>query len=500
MVNADQNLDKVCPAKFLAVDLGAESGRAFVATLDGERIALEEVHRFPNTPVEISGHLHWDVPELFQQLKMALKLTAEKGHGDIVSIGVNTWGVDFGLVRKSDGSIDLPFTYRDSRTNGMMQKVFSKIPRHEIYARTGIQMMQINSIFQLYSAIEERESCLRDFESLLFMPDIFNYFLTGRQVSEYTIASTSQLLNAGSRNFDEAIFAALGIPQRLMRPIIMPATIIGKVRSDILAEVGLNNIDVIAVGSHDTASAVAAIPASGTDWAYLSSGTWSLIGIENDEPIINGESLANNFTNEGGVGGKITFLQNITGMWFLQEVMRRWESTGRHYAYEELLSAASEAQEFKCVFDPADDIFLNPPDMYQAIASFCRKTGQACPQTMGELVRSIFESLAFKYKSALGKLASVTGRKIARLHVVGGGSQNEMLNRFAADATGLPVAAGPVEATIVGNALTQALAVGRVGSLEMARKIVGNSFQLKEYLPENARKWDEAYKSAPFNF
>ena len=298
MVNADQNLDKVCPAKFLAVDLGAESGRAFVATLDGERIALEEVHRFPNTPVEISGHLHWDVPELFQQLKMALKLTAEKGHGDIVSIGVNTWGVDFGLVRKSDGSIDLPFTYRDSRTNGMMQKVFSKIPRHEIYARTGIQMMQINSIFQLYSAIEERESCLRDFESLLFMPDIFNYFLTGRQVSEYTIASTSQLLNAGSRNFDEAIFAALGIPQRLMRPIIMPGTIIEKVRSDILAEVGLNNIDVIAVGSHDTASAVAAIPASGTDWAYLSSGTWSLIGIENDEPIINGESLANNWKIE----------------------------------------------------------------------------------------------------------------------------------------------------------------------------------------------------------
>lgn len=488
------------PSKFLALDLGAESGRAFVGLLDSERISLEEVHRFPNTPVEVSGHLHWDVPGLFQQLKKALKLAVEKGHGDIVSVGVDTWGVDFGLVRKSDGSLSPPYTYRDSRTNGMMEKVFARIPRDEIYSRTGIQLMQINSIFQLYSVIEERGSCLDDFESLLFMPDIFNFFLTGTQVSEYTIASTSQLLNAGSRKFDEAIFSTLGIPAWLMRPIVMPGTVIGKLRPDIAAEVGLKDVDVIAVGSHDTASAVAAIPASGTGWAYLSSGTWSLIGVESDKPIINDKSLVNNFTNEGGVGGKITFLQNITGMWFLQEVLRRWESTGRHYTYEELIAAASEAQEFKCVFDPADDVFLNPPDMYQAIVSFCKRTRQNCPQTMGELVRSIFESLSFKYKSALGRLAAVTGRKIGKLHVVGGGSQNEMLNRFTADAAGIPVVAGPVEATVVGNVLTQAMAVGRIGSLEIARKIVGNSFQLKEYLPENTRKWDEAYKSAPFNF
>ncbi len=488
------------PSKFLALDLGAESGRAFVGVLDGDRISLEEVHRFPNIPIEVSGHLHWDVARMFQQLKKALRLAVEKGHGDIASIGVDTWGVDFGLIRKSDKNISPPFTYRDSRTNGIMEKVFAKMSRKEIYNRTGVQLMQINSLFQLYSAMKGQESSLDDFESLLFMPDLFNYLLTGKQVSEYTIASTSQLLDANCRRFDEAIFSALGFPSRLMRPIVMPGTVIGKLLPAISSEVGLKDVDVIAVGSHDTASAVAAIPASGTNWAYLSSGTWSLIGIESDKPIINEESFANNFTNEGGVGGKITFLQNITGMWLLQEVMRRWKSVGRHYTYEELLAEASEAQEFKCVFDPADEIFLNPPDMYQAIVSFCQNTHQSCPQTTGELVRSIFESLAFKYKSALERLAKMTGRKIERLHVVGGGSQNDMLNRFTADAAGIPVIAGPVEATVVGNALVQAMALGQVSSLELARKIIGNSFQLKEYLPENTRKWDEAYKSAPFNF
>ncbi len=494
------NLDRAKPSKFLAIDLGAESGRAFVGILDEGKISLEEIHRFRNAPVSISGHLHWDVSRLFHEVRKALKLTAEKGHADIASIGVDTWGVDFGLVRKTGKSVDLPFAYRDSRTNGMMEKVFGKISREEIYSTTGIQFIQINSLYQLYSVKDENRACLDDFESLLFMPDIFNYFLSGVQVSEYTMASTSQLLNAKTKMFDEKLFSSLGLPIRLMRPVVMPGTVIGRLLPEIASEAGLGDVDVVAVGSHDTASAVAAIPATGPGWAYLSSGTWSLLGIESDEPIIDDLSLENNVTNEGGVGGRITFLRNIIGLWLLQEVRRKWESEGEHYAYDELVKMAGEAGEFRSLFNPSDDEFLNPPDIQEAIAAYCRNTNQPVPETRGEMVRSIFESLALKYKSAVGKLASITGKKIERMHVVGGGAQNEMLNRFTADALGIPVVAGPVEATVIGNIMTQAMAKGEIDSLENGRRIVAESFRLKEYNPRDSRKWDEIYKSAPFHF
>jgi rhamnulokinase len=490
----------VSGSKFLAVDIGAESGRAFVGTFDGRRMHLEEIHRFPNAAVQVSGQSHWDIFGLFDHIKESLKLAVQKGHADIESVAVDTWGVDFGLLKARDNSMDLPFTYRDPRTNGMMEKVFGKIPSDEIYSRTGIQFMQINSLYQLYSMKEGCGSTFDDYDKLLFTPDIFNYFLTGERVSEYTIASTSQLLNAETKRFDEAIFSALGLPFRLMCPIVMPGTVVGKLLPAIGAEVGLKNVDVVAVGSHDTASAVAAVPAAGNEWAYLSSGTWSLLGIETDRPIINKMSRENNFTNEGGVGGKITFLQNIMGLWLLQELRRNWEKKNEAYSYDQLVSMARTAPEFKCVLDPADNSFLNPPDMNTAIMDFCRRTGQPFPETKGEMVRSIFESLALKYKSAVGKLGAITGRKIEALHVVGGGSRNEMLNQFTADAAGIPVIAGPVEATTLGNILVQAMAKGRIGSLEDGRRIVGESFQPKKFFPRDFGKWDEVYRSVAFDF
>lgn len=491
--------DNVSPAKFLAIDLGAESGRAFVGILDSKKLSMEEIHRFSNVPVIVSGHAHWDIFGLFQQVKKALSIAAERGHRDILSVGVDTWGVDFGLVKSDGTSMDMPFTYRDSRTNGMMEKVFAQIPKSKLYSRTGIQFMQINSIYQLYSMKAEYDENPEGFDNLLFMPDIFNFLLTGRKISEYTMASTSQLLNVTSKSFDEWIFSTLDLPMRLMCPIVMPGELIGRVHPAIASEAGLMDVDVVAVGSHDTASAVAAIPAVGKNWAYLSSGTWSLIGIEADEPIVNEKSLGSNFTNEGGVGGKITFLRNISGLWLLQELRRSWEKNAERYTYDELVRMAREAEEFKCIIDPFRDSFLNPPDMRVAILDFCRKTNQPCPETKGEFVRAILESLALSYKFALGKLNAITGRKIESLHIVGGGARNHMLNQFAADATGIRVAAGPVESTVLGNILVQAIAEGRIDSIAEGREIVRESFQVKEYLPHNSRKWDEAYARVTFN-
>ncbi len=493
-----KNLDKVS-RKFLAIDLGAESGRAFVGILESGRISIEEIHRFPNVPVAVSGHAHWDVYELFEQVKKSLKLAVEKGHGDIVSVGVDTWGVDFGLAKPDGTPMDMPFTYRDSRTNGMTEKVFTKIPRSELYSKTGIQMMQINSVFQLYSMKEDSVESLDEADKLLFTPDIFNYFLTGQKVSEYTIASTSQLLNASTSRFDQGIFAALGLPIRLMCPIVMPGTVVGRVIPEVASAAGLKDVDVVAVGSHDTASAVAAVPATGNNWAFLSSGTWSLIGVETDKPIINDKSLMNNFTNEGGVGGTITFLQNISGLWLLQELRRVWRERGEEYSYDELVSMARDAGEFKCILDPSDDSFLNPPDMEAAIIGFCGKRNQQPPLNKGEFVKTVFESLALKYRSAIRTLGDITGRKIEKLHIVGGGARNEMLNQFTADAAGIPVVAGPVEATVLGNIMVQAIAKGGIDSLERGREIIRRSFQVKEYLPNDSRKWDEASERVGHN-
>lgn len=479
-------------SKFLAFDFGAESGRAIVGILDNDKISFEEVHRFPNRQTKILGHLHWDVLALLDDIKKGMTLAVQKGHGDVESIGIDTWGVDFGFVGEDNDLLGNPYCYRDSRTDSAMEKVFEKIPRAEVYAQTGIQFMQFNSVYQFYAAKLSNEKLFSVVDKFLFMPDLFNFLLTGQKKIEYTIASTSQMMNARTKSFDQKIFSALGLPMNIMAPIIMPGERVGKLLPEISEEVGLKSIDVIAVGCHDTASAVAAVPAQGKNWAYLSSGTWSLLGIESNEPIINETTLKNNFTNEGGVYNTIRFLKNVMGLWLLQQTRKSFQKKGEEYSYDELAKLAMNCEPFKYIIDPDDSSFLNPPDMVEAINNFCKRTNQQTPKNIGEYARCILEGLALKYKAVIENINEMTNSKIERLYVVGGGSQNELLNQFTADACGIPVIAGPVEATALGNILVQAIAKGKIESLDKTREIIANSFPVKTYQPQNSSKWNEA--------
>lgn len=474
-------------SKFLAIDLGASSGRVIVGILENGKISLEEVHRFPNGQVHLFNSSYWNVFSLFEEIKKGLALASEKGHSDIESIGIDTWGVDFGLIGKNGQLLEMPHTYRDLRTDGITEKVFEKISNDEVYGITGIQLMQINSLYQLYSLKLHNQPLLDLCDKLLFMPDIFSYFLTGEKKSEYTIASTSQMLNTKTKTFDEKIFSTLGLSQSICAPIVMPGTVIGKLLPEIAKETGLKEIDVVAVGCHDTASAVAAVPAVGNNWAYLSSGTWSLIGIETEEPVID-LSLQNSFTNEGGVGGKIRFLNNTMGLWFIQEIKKSWERNGENLSFDEITKSASLAKEFVAVIDPDDKLFMNPPDMVEAIKEFCLKTNQDKPQTKGEFARVVLESLALKYKTILEKIEKLSNKKIEKLHIVGGGTQNELLNQLTANATGKQVAAGPIEATALGNIMVQAIAKGKIESLQKGREIIAKSFPVKIFEPRISNK------------
>jgi len=483
-------------SKYLAFDYGAESGRAIVGILEENKITIEEIHRFRNKQIQIFHNNYWNIFNLVEELKKGIKIAVKKGHNDIESLGVDTWGVDFGILDKDGKLLELPHSYRDPRTEGMPAKVFKIVPPDEIYARTGIQFMQINSLYQFYAIKKMKEHKLRRGKKLLFMPDLINYFLTGAMNSEYTIASTSQFLNVFEKQFDRELLSKLNLPHEILAPIIKPGHIIGKMHKEIAAETGID-ADVIAVGCHDTASAVAAVPAEGENWAYLSSGTWSLIGIENDKPIIN-QQFQNDFTNEGGVGDKIRFLRNTMGMWLIQRLKKTWEKDGNTYDYPVIAKMASEAEPFKCFVNPDSKLFSNPADMEKAVDEFCAKTGQKKPESKGEYARAIYESLALKYKLILQMIENASGRKIEKLHIVGGGAQNELLNRLTADAAGIPVLAGPVEATALGNILVQAIAKKKVKSIEHAREIVKNSFEIKTYMPGKKEEWNEMldkYKS-----
>ena len=474
-------------SKYLAVDLGAESGRVIVGILENEKIHIEEIHRFPNKQINKKGSLFWNIPELFKEIKEGFSLAVKKGHTDVESIGIDTWGVDFGLIGKNNQLLELPHTYRDTRTNGIHDKVFEKISPENIYNKTGIQFMQINSLYQLYSIKLSNESLLKESGKLLFIPDLFNFLLTGEKKSEYTIASTSQFLNAVTKQFDPDIFSALDLPINIMAPIVQPGTVIGKLLPDVAAETGLNIIDIITVGCHDTASAVAAVPGRGDDWAYLSSGTWSLLGLENDKPVINYEFK--DFTNEGGINNKIRFLQNISGLWLLQEIKKSWEKKGEHFSYEEITKLAEKSDSLISIINPDDSLFTNPPDMIEAVREYSIKTKQRIPETMGDYARSVFESLALKYKSVLQRIEKVSNKNIHKLHIVGGGSQNALLNQLAANATGKQVIAGPVEATALGNIMVQAVAKGKIVSYEKAKEIISDSFPTKVYEPNEYEKW-----------
>lgn len=478
---------------YLALDLGAESGRAMLGQIESGRIILRELHRFPNRMVMLHGHLYWDLLHLFAETQHALQL-AGRERLELAGIGVDTWGVDFGLLDRDGTLLSNPVTYRDHRTDSMMEKVFAKMPREDIYQHTGIQLMQINSLFQLYAMVESQSPLLQIAQRLLFVPDLINFMLTGRQISEFTFSTTSQLFNPVTRTWADPIFAKLGLPRHLMAEVLEPATVIGELRRELANTSGLGPVPVIAVGCHDTASAVAAVPAQSEHWAYLSSGTWSLMGVEVRAPLINADSLAMNFTNEGGVAGTMRLLKNIMGLWLLQECRRQWHRDGKNFDYGQLMHLAGNAPPFRSLLNPDEPAFLHPENMPQAISDFCRRTHQPLPESEGEFVRCIFESLVLQYRRVTEMLERLQGTAIDVLHIVGGGSQNVLLNQFTADAIGKPVLAGPVEATALGNVVVQALAMGEFRDLAEARQAIKGSFAIQEFHPHTSAQWEEGYQ------
>ena len=468
---------------YLAADFGGGSGRVIAGWLEDGKLTMEEIHRFGNRQVRLGDHVYWDFPALFEDMKAGLKKAASKGY-EVESIGVDTWGVDFGLIDRDGQLLGNPVCYRDARTASMTEKLFETLNPTEHYATTGIQVMEINTLAQLLSI--KGTAQLEAAEHLLFMPDLFSYFLTGKATNEYCIASTSELLDAKRREWSWETIEALGLPKRIFGDIVMPGTVRGELRKDIAEETGLKDVKVIAVGSHDTASAVAAIPAIEGDGpvAFLSSGTWSLLGIELPEPILTEEARQAEFTNEGGVGGRIRFLQNITGLWILQRLMAEWKERGEEQTFGELLPAAEQAS-ISSIIPVADAAFTNPPSMEKAISDYCRQSNQPVPQTKGEFVRCLFQSLAKKYKDAIEGVNGLLPESLKRLHIIGGGSQNGLLNQFTADALGIPVWAGPVEATAMGNILVQAMAAGEVADLAELREVVRRSVTPKVFEPNN---------------
>lgn len=468
---------------YLAADFGGGSGRVIAGWLEDGKLTMEEIHRFGNRQVRLGDHVYWDFPALFEDMKAGLKKAASKGY-EVESIGVDTWGVDFGLIDRDGQLLGNPVCYRDARTAGMTEKLFETLNPTEHYATTGIQVMEINTLAQLLSI--KGTAQLEAAEHLLFMPDLFSYFLTGKATNEYCIASTSELLDAKRREWSWETIEALGLPKRIFGNIVMPGTVRGELRKDIAEETGLKDVKVIAVGSHDTASAVAAVPAIEGDGpvAFLSSGTWSLLGIELPEPILTEEARQAEFTNEGGVGGRIRFLQNITGLWILQRLMAEWKERGEEQTFGELLPAAAQAS-ISSIIPVADAAFTNPPSMEKAISDYCRQSNQPVPQTKGEFVRCLFQSLAKKYKDAIEGVNGLLPESLKRLHIIGGGSQNGLLNQFTADALGIPVWAGPAEATAMGNILVQAMAAGEVADLAELREVVRRSVTPKVFEPNN---------------
>lgn len=464
----------------LAVDLGAESGRVMAVQFDGNRLQLEELHRFPNTTVTLNGTLHWDFLRLWSDIQTGI----EKGKAlNPASIGVDTWGVDFGLLDSHGDLIGNPVHYRDGRTANMMETAFHKVPRADIFAQTGIQFMPINTLYQLLSLVESGSPQLQIADTFLTSPDLLNYWLTGAKVSEFSIATTTQLFNPTTGGWATEMMDKLGIPSHIFPEVVPPGTQLGT----------YEGIPVIAPACHDTGSAVAAMPTTSDNFAYISSGTWSLMGLEMPAPVINEASLAANVTNEGGVLGTYRLLKNITGLWILQQCRQTWLAQGQEYSYAQLVSLAEAAEPLTAVVNPNDPRFLSPGDHPQRVQTYCLETHQPIPSDVGRIVRCVLESLAMSYRKTLDTLRSLTGRAIDVVHIGGGGTQNHLLNQMAANATGLPVVTGPIEATVIGNALVQLIALGEIGDLRQARHIVAGMTELNRYEPEDTAVWQEAY-------
>ena len=480
---------------YLGVDLGAESGRVIAGLWDGKRMKLEEMHRFPNGGVAIADSLRWNAVGLWSEIQTGLSAAAKKFGKSVVSVGVDTWGVDYALLSKSGEVLGLPFHYRDGRTRGMFQRAFAKVSREEIFASTGLQFMEINTLYQLLAHQKNNPELLAAAETLLLMPDFLHFCLSGARVSEFTIATTSQCVNPKMRAWSTDLLEKLGLPTKIFPEIVPPGTRIGQLRPGLAERTGLGPIAVVVPAAHDTGSAVAGVPTTNTgkaNWAYLSSGTWSLLGVELQDALLSPRVLELNVTNEGGVDGTYRLLKNIMGLWLVQQCRRAFAEKGKEISYEQLVQMAAEAPAFRSLVDPNDDRFLNPPNMPAAIQDFCRETGQPVPETEGQLARCVFESLALTYAEVLEGLEGLTGTKIEAVHIVGGGSRNKVLNQFTANACGRPVIAGPVEATVFGNLLVQARSHGEIGTLADIRAAVRASSDVTQCDPENGSAWQEA--------
>jgi sugar (pentulose or hexulose) kinase len=470
------------------VDIGAESGRVLVGTFDGSRLSLADVHRFANVPVTLAGTLHWDVLRLFGEITAGIRRAGQAG--PLASVGIDTWGVDYGFLDVRGRLLANPVHYRDRRTDGMVEAACAVVPREEIYATTGIQFMGINTLYQLFSMARASDPLLGQAGQLLLMPDLFGYFLSGLAVAEYTNASTSQCLDAGTRDWARPMLDRLGIPTALFPGVVDPGTVLGPLRAELADSAGLAGTRVIAPGTHDTASAVVGTPLASTSTAFLSSGTWSLIGLEVPAPVISPQSLAANLTNEGGVAGTIRLIRNVVGLWLVQESRHALWPAGDGPSYEVLAASAQEAPPFTAFIDPDDERFLRPGDMPAHVRAFCAETGQAVPDDVPTVIRVILESLALRYAAVIDQLSTAVERPITSVHVVGGGSSHRLLCRLTAGASGLPVRAGPVEATALGNIAVQAIAAGELGSVAEARDLIARSTSSVTYEPSG--DWVEA--------
>lgn len=467
--------------KILAFDFGASNGRAMLGYLDGGRLIFEEIHRFPNDPVEVGGTLYWDVLRLFFEIKQAILKAKNFGFD---AIGIDTWGVDFGLIDAEGNLIENPVHYRDRRTENIMEEAFEIVPKDCIYGKTGIQFMRFNTLFQLYYLKKYRPRLLKAADKMLFMPDLLAYFLTGEKYAEYTIASTSQMISAEKRDWDYELLNKFGLPTDILCPVIRPGAVYGKLTDDLCAELGCPKVPVIAVCAHDTASAVAATPAMDKDFVYISCGTWSLFGTEAQNPVVNDKAFEYQFTNEGGYGGTIRLLKNIMGLWVIQECRRQWQKEGIDLSYEEIAKEAEKIPDGKFIIDIDYGDFDKPGDMPKRIQDYCEQNNLPVPRTVGETAKCVFESLAVKYKKTYGMLCEMCGVKYGGINLIGGGSNNKLLCRLTADNCGVPVTAGPSEATVLGNIAVALISLGEIKDLKQARQIIADSFDVKTYLPE----------------
>ena len=478
--------------RVLAFDFGASSGRAIIGCFDGDKITLEEVHRFFNDPVSVGGTVYWDVLRLFYEIKQGI--VKAKIAGGFDSIGIDTWGVDFGLIDSEGKLMENPVHYRDARTAGLVDEAFKTMPKEKLYGVTGIQFMELNTLFQLISLKKYRPWMLERADKMLFMPDLFGYMLTGKMCAEYSIASTSQLIDLDKRTWSDEILDAFEIKKSIFAPLVQPGTVLGELSKEICEECGVDPVPVISVCGHDTQSAITSVPCEDGDFAFLSSGTWSLFGTELEKPIVNETSMNINITNEGGFDGSTGFLKNIIGLWLIQESRRQWKREGKEYSYADLEKLALAAEPFKCFIDPDAPEFVPHGNIPERVREFCRRTGQYVPETVGEIMRCIYESLAMKYRLTFEKLRECTERDYPVIHVIGGGTKDGLLCQMTANSCDRTVKAGPIEATVMGNVAVQLMSDGSVENIGQARKIVAASSELKTFEPKDTDKWAKAYE------